>query len=225
MDRILIVEDDNDIRESTRILLEDEGYLVEEAPTGEHGLVILESKPLDCVLLDLRLPDRDGFDVCRSIRQCSPIPVIVLTACTDTCDVVAGLEAGADDYVTKPFQPKELVARIRAQLRRDRSRPRGADSLRIRDLAIDAVDGTVHRGSEEIHLTRTEFDLLSTLATHPGRIFSREALLNEVWGCDRLPDVKVIDMHVYRLRLKLERDPGRPKYIVTVHGRGYRVTL
>ncbi len=150
MDRILVVEDDNLIRATTKILLEDEGYLVEEAPTGKDGLAVLGAVPLDCVLLDLRLPDHDGLEVCRSIRQVSAVPVIVVTARAETYDVVAGLEAGADDYVTKPFQPRELVARIGAQLRRNRRGPVGRESLRIRDLAIDVVDGTVFRGSDEI---------------------------------------------------------------------------
>ena len=224
MARILIVEDDDRIRETTRILLEDEGYLVDEAVTGEEGLALLEASPLDCILLDLLLPGRDGFDICRSIRRVSQVPVIMLTARTDTYDVVAGLEAGADDYVTKPFEPKELAARIRAQVRRSRAQQPDAEPLHIRDLSINVVDGTVHRGSEELSLTRTEFQLLTTMAAHPGRIFSREALLAEVWGYDDLPDSKVVDMHVYRLRMKVEPDPARPKYVMTVRGRGYRVS-
>ena len=224
MARILIVEDDDRIRETTRILLEDEGHDVEEAATGEAGLaVVLTGPTVDCVLLDLLLPGRDGFDICRSIRATSPVPVIMLTARTDTYDVVAGLEAGADDYVTKPFEPKELTARIRAQVRRNRSREPEAQPLMVRDLAINVVDGTVHRSGEELPLTRTEFQLLSTMAAHPGRIFSREMLLAEVWGYDDLPDSKVVDMHVHRLRLKLEPDPARPQYVTTVRGRGYRV--
>jgi DNA-binding response OmpR family regulator len=223
MASILIVEDDDRIREATRILLEDEGHVVEEAATGEAGLAVIESRPVDCVLLDLLLPGRDGFDICRSIRATSPVPVIMLTARADTYDVVAGLEAGADDYVTKPFEPKELTARIRAQVRRNRILQPEAAPLAIRDLAINLVDGTVHRGVEELPLTRTEFQLLSTMAAHPGRIFSRETLLAEVWGYDALPDSKVVDMHVHRLRLKLEPDPTRPQYVMTVRGRGYRV--
>ena len=223
MARILIVEDDARIRETTRILLEDEGHVVDEAATGEEGLALVEDGPVDCVLLDLLLPGRDGFDICRSIRAASPVPVIMLTARADTYDVVAGLEAGADDYVTKPFEPKELTARIRAQVRRNQIRPPDAPLVRLGDLAINPADGTVHRGSEEIPLTRTEFRLLSTMAAHPGRIFSRETLLAEVWGYDDLPDGKVVDMHVHRLRLKLETDPARPQYVMTVRGRGYRV--
>jgi DNA-binding response OmpR family regulator len=223
MARILIVEDDDRIRETTRILLEDEGHTVDEAATGEEGLAAVESHPVDCVLLDLLLPGRDGFDICREIRAASTVPVIMLTARTDTYDLVAGLEAGADDYVTKPFEPKELTARIRAQVRRNRIRHPDALPLQVRDLTIDLADGTVHRGGEEIPLTRTEFQLLSTMAAHPGRIFSRDMLLTEVWGYDDLPESKVVDMHVHRLRLKLEPDPARPQYVVTVRGRGYRV--
>ena len=224
MARILIVEDDDRIRETTRVLLEDEGYAVDEAVTGEDGLALLGVAAVDCVLLDLLLPGRDGFDICRSIRRVSQVPVIMLTARTDTYDVVAGLESGADDYVTKPFEPKELAARIRAQVRRSHARQPDAEPVRIHDLSISLADGTVHRAGEELHLTRTEFQLLATMAAHPGRIFSREALLAEVWGYDDLPDSKVVDMHVHRLRLKVEPDPGRPKYVMTVRGRGYRVS-
>ena len=223
MARILIVEDDARIRETTRILLEDEGHVVVEAGTGEEGLAFVEGGPVDCVLLDLLLPGRDGFDICRSIRAVSPVPVIMLTARTDTYDVVAGLEAGADDYVTKPFEPKELTARIRAQVRRNRVFEPESSRLEVGDLTINLTDGTVHRGEEELSLTRTEFQLLSTMAAHPGRIFSRESLLAEVWGYDDLPDSKVVDMHVHRLRLKLEPDPARPQYVMTARGRGYRV--
>ena len=223
MASILIVEDDDRIREATRILLEDEGHIVEEAATGEDGLAVVASRPVDCVLLDLLLPGRDGFDICRSIRATSPVPVIMLTARTDTYDVVAGLEAGADDYVTKPFEPKELTARIRAQVRRNRILQPEASPLTFGDLTVNLVAGTVHRGAEELPLTRTEFQLLSTMAAHPGRIFSRDMLLAEVWGYDALPDSKVVDMHVHRLRLKLEPDPTRPQYVMTVRGRGYRV--
>jgi len=224
MARILIVEDDDRIRETTRILLEDEGYAVDEALTGEEGLALIGESTIDCVLLDLLLPGRDGFDICRSIRKASQVPVIMVTARTDTYDVVAGLEAGADDYVTKPFEPKELAARIRAQVRRSRARQPDAEPVQIRDLCINPIDGTVHRAGEELFLTRTEFKLLSTMAAHPGRIFSREDLLTEVWGYDELPESKIVDMHVHRLRLKVEPDPGRPKYVMTVRGRGYRVS-
>jgi DNA-binding response OmpR family regulator len=223
MTQILIVEDDDRIRETTRILLEDEGYVVHEAVTGEEGLALLEQVSPDCVLLDLLLPGRDGFDVCRSMRRLSPVPVIMLTARTDTYDVVAGLEAGADDYVTKPFEPKELAARIRAQVRRSRVQLPDEAPIRIRDLVVNPTDGTAHRAGQELALTRTEFQLLSTMVSHPGRIFSRETLLAEVWGYDELPDSKVVDMHIHRLRNKLELDPGQPKYVLTVRGRGYRI--
>jgi DNA-binding response OmpR family regulator len=138
--------------------------------------------------------------------------------------VVAGLEAGADDYVTKPFEPKELAARIRAQVRRSHARPPDGEPVQILDLSINLVNGTVHRAGEELSLTRTEFQLLTTMAAHPGRIFSREDLLAEVWGYDDLPDSKVVDMHIHRLRMKVERDPARPKYVLTIRGRGYRVS-
>lgn len=222
---ILVVEDDDHIRETTRMLLEHEGYVVLEAVTGEEGLARFAVSEVDCVLLDLLLPGRDGFDICRSIRQTSLVPVIMLTAKADTYDVVAGLESGADDYVTKPFVPKELTARIRAQVRRYRAAAgqRDTEPLVVGELRIDLLDGTVHRAGEELALTRTEFQLLSTMAAHPGRIFSRETLLTAVWGDADVPESKVVDMHVHRLRMKLEPDPGHPRYVTTVRGRGYRI--
>lgn len=222
--RILLVEDDDRIRETTRILLEDEGYIVDEACTGEEALARLPHDPADCVLLDIMLPGRDGFETCREIRRHSLVPIIMVTARTDTFDVVAGLEAGADDYITKPFEPKELSARIRANVRRSRAQPAvAAPPVRFGDLSVGLHDGTVRRGDEEIHLTRTEFRILSELARVPGGIVSRESLLQSVWGYEHLPDSKLVEMHIHRLRLKVEPDPGRPRYILTARGRGYRM--
>jgi len=218
------VEDDEAIRETTRVALEDEDYVVDEATTGEEALRAFDRWPVDCVLLDLMLPDGSGFDVCRSLRRRSTVPIIMVTARSDTFDVVAGLEAGADDYVTKPFQPKELAARIRALLRRARGMESPSTVLRLGDdLVIRPDEGVVRRGGEEIHLTRTEFRLLCEMAASPGRMFTREMLLERVWGYGYFGDGKLVDVHVYRLRAKIEADPANPRHLLTVRGLGYKV--
>jgi DNA-binding response OmpR family regulator len=222
--RILFVEDDEAIRETTRVALEDEDYVVDEAVTGEEALRTFERQPADCVLLDLMLPDISGFEVCRSLRQRSTVPIIMVTARSDTFDVVAGLEAGADDYVTKPFQPKELAARIRALLRRARGMESPTSAIHLgRDLVILPDEGVVRRQSEEVHLTRTEFRLLCEMAASPGRMFTREMLLEKVWGYGYFGDGKIVDVHVYRLRAKIEEDPANPRHVLTVRGLGYKV--
>jgi len=176
------------------------------------------------VLIDLMLPGMDGFETCRSLRRASDVPVIMVTARTDTYDVVAGLEAGADDYVTKPFVAKELAARIRALLRRARTSTEQASSvLRVGDLEITPDAGEVRRGGEQVHLTRTEFRLLCELAANPGRVFSRELLLERVWGYDYFGDGRLVDVHVRRLRTKVEADPAHPQHVVTVRGLGYKL--
>ena len=222
--KILFVEDDEAIRETTRVALEDEGYLVYEATTGEEALRAFQRQPADCVLLDLMLPDVSGFDVCRSLRQQSTVPIIMVTARSDTFDVVAGLEAGADDYVTKPFQPKELAARIRALLRRAGGMEAPSSVLRLgSDLVILPDEGAVRRHGAEVHLTRTEFRLLCEMAASPGRMFTREMLLERVWGYDYFGDGKIVDVHIYRLRAKIEEDPADPRHVITVRGLGYKV--
>ncbi len=222
--RILFVEDDDAIRETTRVALEDDDYVVDEATTGEEALRAFDRRPVDCVLLDLMLPDRSGFDVCRSLRQRSTVPIIMVTARSDTFDVVAGLEAGADDYVTKPFQPRELAARIRALLRRARGMGSPAAGIRLGDdLLILPDEGVVRRHGEEVHLTRTEFRLLCEMAGSPGRMFTRELLLERVWGYGYFGDGKLVDVHIYRLRAKIEDDPGNPRHLLTVRGLGYKV--
>jgi DNA-binding response OmpR family regulator len=222
--RILFVEDDEAIRETTRVALEDEGYLVDEATTGEEARRAFERNPPDCVLLDLMLPDVNGFDVCRSLRQRSTVPIIMVTARSDTFDVVAGLEAGADDYVTKPFQPKELAARIRALLRRARGMEEPSSAIRLgANLVILPEEGVVRRRGEEIHLTRTEYRLLCEMAASPGRMFTREMLLERVWGYGYFGDGKIVDVHIYRLRAKIEDDAANPRHITTVRGLGYKV--
>jgi DNA-binding response OmpR family regulator len=180
--RILSVEDDERIRTAVKLALEDEGWSVEEADTGEEALNSFQRQPADVVLIDIMLPGIDGFDVCRAIRRNSDVPIVMVTARADTHDVVAGLEAGADDYLTKPFAPKELSARIRALLRRARATDATATHLRFGELEIIPDEGVVRRGGEEIHLTKTEFRLLVELASSPGRVFSREVLLERVWG-------------------------------------------
>jgi DNA-binding response OmpR family regulator len=220
--RILIVEDDDSIRNQTVALLHDEGYDVDEAATGTEGLATVERRAPDCALLDVMLPDMDGFEVCRRLRARSDLPIIMVTARTDSFDVVAGLEAGADDYVTKPFVPKELTARIRALLRR----ASGFESSPVIELGgrVEIVpdQGVVRVEGDEVHLTRTEFRLLCELAAAPGRLFTREVLLESVWGYDYVGDTKLVDVHVYRLRTKIEANPSAPQHVVTVRGLGYK---
>jgi DNA-binding response OmpR family regulator len=222
--RVLLIEDDTRVRRVLRLALQDEGYDVREAADGEQGLEALAQEEPDIVLLDLMLPGADGFSVCRSIRHDSRVPVIIVTARADSHDVVAGLEAGADDYVTKPLVAKELSARIRALLRRvepatDR-RPRRVD---VGDLSIGLDDGVVTRDGEPVALTRTEFRLLVELALAEGRILSREDLLDRVWGYGYFGDSRIVDVHVRRLRTKIEPDPSSPRRVVTVRGLGYRL--
>ena len=221
--RILSVEDDERIRTAVKLALEDEGWSVEEADTGEEALNAFQRQPSDVVLIDIMLPGIDGFDVCRAIRRVSDVPIVMVTARADTHDVVAGLEAGADDYLTKPFAPKELSARIRALLRRARTSDSVSAHLRFGDLEIIPDEGVVRRGGEEIHLTKTEFRLLVELASTPGRVFSREVLLERVWGYGYFGDGRLVDVHVRRLRTKVEADPANPRHVVTVRGLGYRL--
>ena len=224
MARILFIEDDARIREGTRLVLEDEGYDVVEAPTAEEGLERFTTSAADCVLIDLMLPGMAGFECCRAIRKVSDVPIIMVTARADTFDVVAGLEAGADDYVTKPFQPKELTARIRALLRRARGTATQPAAIRLGDhIEVVPEEGVVRRDGEELHLTRTEFRLLCEMAAAPGRVFSRELLLEQVWGYDYFGDGKLVDVHIHRLRSKIEADPASPDHVITVRGLGYKV--
>jgi DNA-binding response OmpR family regulator len=222
--RILFIEDDESIRQQTTALLRDEGYATEEASSAIDGLDTFDRRPVDCVLLDVNLPDLDGFEVCRRVRARSDVPIIMVTARSDSFDVVAGLEAGADDYVTKPFQPKELMARIRAMLRRAQGLGPAPTSI-VLGARVEVLpdEGVVRVDGEEVHLTRTEFRLLCELAAAPGRVFSREVLLESVWGYEYVGDTKLVDVHVYRLRSKIEADPGDPQHLVTVRGLGYKV--
>lgn len=221
--RILSVEDDERIRQAVKLALEDEGWTVDEAGSGEEAIELFTRQPAEVVLIDIMLPGIDGFELCRTIRRTSDVPVVMVTARNDTHDIVAGLEAGADDYLTKPFAPKELSARIRALLRRTRPSSTPHARLALGDLELIPDEGKVTRSGEEIHLTKTEFRLLCELADTPGKVFSREALLDKVWGYDYFGDGRLVDVHVRRLRTKIEADPANPRHVVTVRGLGYRL--
>lgn len=220
---ILTVEDDERIRTSVRLSLEDEGWSVEEAETGEDAIARFSASDADVVLIDIMLPGIDGFEVCRSIRRQSDVPIIMVTARADTHDVVAGLEAGADDYLTKPFVPKELSARIRAMLRRARTPAPGNPHLVFGELEVVPQEGLVTRNGEPVHLTKTEFRLLVELAAQPGLVLSREDLLERVWGHGVFGDGRLVDVHIRRLRTKVEPDPANPTHVVTVRGLGYKL--
>ncbi len=222
--RILLVEDDEGIRVSLRLALEDEGYDVDEAGSGEQALERFAEQAADVVLIDIMLPGIDGFETCRQLRRVSAVPVVMVTARTDTHDVVAGLEAGADDYVTKPFVAKELSARIRALLRRVRSVDQPS-VLTFGRVEVRPDEGTVRRDSAEVHCTRTEFRLLCELAANPGKVLSRELLLDRVWGYDYFGDGRLVDVHIRRLRTKIEPDPANPRHILTVRGMGYKLAV
>ncbi len=211
------------MRRVLRLALEDEGYEMLEAATGREGIAALRLAP-DVVLLDLMLPDTDGFGVCRCIRRDSAVPVIIVTARTDSHDIVAGLEAGADDYVTKPLVAKELSARIRALLRRTRSVEDVVfEAFTVGELELDVEAATCRRAGVELSLTRTEFRLLAELARAEGRVCSRDHLLEKVWGYGYFGDSRLVDVHIRRLRKKVERDPATPEYVVTARGMGYRL--
>ena len=224
MNQLLLIEDDDDVRLVLRLALEDEGYQVVEARDGRAGLAAFEREEPDLVLLDLRLPDIQGFEVCRTMRAASIVPIIIVTGNTDTHDLVVGLEAGADDYVTKPVNPKELAARIRALLRRVQlhglSLPK---AVTIHDIELRREQGVVLKKGEELNLTKTEFMLLCEFADHPGIVLSRDQLLERVWGYDYLGDSRLVDAHIRRLRVKVEDHPDEPKLIVTVRGIGYKL--
>lgn len=221
---LLFIEDDSSIRAALSLALEDEGYRVTQAATGSAGLAALEADDAELVLLDLRLPDLSGFEVCRRIRQASNIPIIMVTAQTDTHDLVAGLEAGADDYVTKPVNTKELAARIRAALRRINrsSASHMDDTVRFGNVVVQREAGIVTKNGAELPLTKTELRMLVEFIEHPNMVLSREQLLERVWGYDYLGDSRLVDAHIRRLRVKVEDSPNDPQYITTARGLGYR---
>ncbi len=220
MPLIMVVDDDQDLAEMLGIVLNGSGFEVDLVNNGDSVMDIFRANVPDLVLLDVMLPGIDGIEVCRLIRQESMVPIVMLTAKGDTHDVVLGLEAGADDYMVKPFNPSELVARLKVRLRRTVSEP--IISLRIGDLAVDQVAHTIARDGKSIPLTRLEFDLLVALAKEPGRVFTREALLSEVWGYQHATDTRLVNVHIQRLRSKIERDADNPELILTVRGVGYK---
>ncbi len=217
--RILVVDDDARVSEMLQLVLQQEGFDTIWCATGTDALRVFRECRPDLVLLDVMLPGRDGVDVCRDIRAESGVPVVMLTAKSDTSDVVEGLTAGADDYVSKPFKTNELVARVRARLRRMTSEQQ---VLQIGDLVIDVPGHEVRRANQVITLTPLEFDLLLALARKPRHAFTREGLLEEVWGYQHATDTRLVNVHVQRLRSKIELDPEHPEIVVTVRGVGYR---
>jgi two-component system response regulator MtrA len=221
MTLVMVVDDDQDLAEMLGIVLTGAGIDVDLVSRGDEVLDVFRNNPPDLVLLDVMLPGLDGIEVCKLIRAESMVPIIMLTAKGDTHDVVRGLEAGADDYMVKPFRhPSELIARIRTRLRRTNVDIAGL--LTIGDLAIDVQAHQVLRAGKQISLTRLEFDLLVALAKEPGRVFTRDALLSEVWGYRHSTDTRLVNVHVQRLRSKIEHDSERPEIVVTVRGVGYK---
>lgn len=221
---VLVVDDEKTLVKALSFNLEKEGFRVEQAYDGEEALQkVFDLKP-DIVVLDLMLPELDGFEVCRRIRKKLDIPIIMLTARSEDIDKVLGLELGADDYLTKPFNSRELVARIKAILRRSTLREEEAKKLiQIGSLQIDLLQHRVRLGEVDINLTTKEFALLSFLAANAGNVYSREQLLDQVWGYDYYGDVRTVDVHIRHLREKIERDPGNPELILTIWGTGYKI--
>jgi len=219
----MLVDDDERLREIVGMALEGEGYRVRPAGSAESAAALLEDEVPDLLILDVMLPGRDGFELCREIRTTSGIPILMLTAKTDTVDVVVGLESGADDYVTKPFVTKELVARIRALLRRGRPAKESDAAIVVGDIEILPEAASVSKRGEPVHLTKTELRLLSTMAARPNQVFTREVLLDRVWEYDYFGDSRLVDVHIRRLRAKIEDDPHEPRIVQTVRGIGYKV--
>jgi len=214
----MVVDDDQDLAEMLSIVLTAAGMEVDLVSRGDQVMDLFNANPPDLILLDVMLPGIDGVQVCKIIRETSMVPIVMLTAKGDTQDVVLGLEAGADDYMVKPFKPQELVARINTRLRRNTK----VGSLSIGSLEIDQMEHKVLKNGLEIALTRLEFDLLAALAKEPGRVFTREALLSEVWGYQHAADTRLVNVHVQRLRSKIESDADNPEHVLTVRGVGYK---
>jgi two-component system response regulator MtrA len=218
MTLVMVVDDDQDLAEMLGIVLTGAGIDVDLVSRGDEVLDVFRNNPPDLVLLDVMLPGIDGIEVCKLIREKSMVPIVMLTAKGDTQDVVLGLEAGADDYMVKPFKPQELIARINTRLRRVTK----VGTLKIGDITIDQMEHTISRNDKQIPLTRLEFDLLVALAKEPGRVFTREALLSEVWGYQHAADTRLVNVHVQRLRSKVEADAENPELVLTVRGVGYK---
>jgi len=221
--RVLVVDDEPQIVRGLRVILSNAGYGVEEATTKREALDAVSVRPPDAIVLDLVLPDGDGIEVCKEIRRWSQVPIVVLSAVGDERQKVRALDAGADDYVTKPFGSEELLARIRAVLRR-RSED-GDLAVRVGDLEIDLADRAVRRHGEQLHLTPIEFDLLSKLAEHPGRLVTHRQLLQEVWGPGYEDETHYLRVHFAHVRAKIEPDPSNPRYVITEPGIGYRLQI
>ena len=220
-DRILVVEDEQSIRTIIEYALRDAGFQVVSATRGDEALEVFGRESVDLVILDIMLPGLDGLEVCRRIRATDSTPIIMLSARGEELDKVLGLELGADDYVTKPVSPRELVSRVRANLRRARVEPERSAPLRLGDLEIDASARTVTRGGRELALTYSEFEILHKLASSPRRVFTREELMNHLWDGNFFGDLRSVDVHVRHLRQKVEDDPSTPVLIRTVRGVGY----
>jgi two-component system response regulator MtrA len=218
MPLVMVVDDDQDLAEMLSIVLNGAGMEVDLVGRGDEVIEVFTANPPDLVLLDVMLPGLDGIEVCKLIREISMVPIVMLTAKGDTYDVVLGLEAGADDYMVKPYKNQELIARIKTRLRRTSK----VGTLKIGDIVIDQMEHTISRNEKQIPLTRLEFDLLVALAKEPGRVFTREALLSEVWGYQHAADTRLVNVHVQRLRSKIEADAENPELVQTVRGVGYK---
>ncbi len=221
--KILVVDDEKTLVKALKYNLEKEGYQVSPAYDGEEALAAVETDPPDLIVLDLMLPKLDGFEVCRRIRKTMDTPIIMLTAKTEDIDKILGLELGADDYMTKPFNPRELVARIKALFRRfPGAQGKENHLIELFGMKVDLFRHKVWLKGEEIDLTSKEFALLSLLIVNPGRVYSREQLLKQVWGYDYYGDARTVDVHIRHLREKIEEDPGNPRFVITVWGSGYK---
>ena len=220
--KILVIDDDASLAEMLQIVLRQEGFATAWCPRGDQAMEAFHAEKPDLVLLDLMLPGRGGVEICRDIRAESGVPIVMLTAKSDTNDVVKGLEAGADDYVAKPFAPRELVARVRTRLRR--TTPTDVETITIGDLTIAVESHQVRKAGQIINVTPLEFDMLLALARQPKHVFTREQLLKQVWGYQNPADTRLVNVHIQRLRAKIEKDPDNPEIVVTVRGVGYRAS-
>ena len=222
MAKILLIEDEDSIRESVAFLLEKEGFIVTQANDGLIGVETFEKEKADLILLDLMLPGLDGLEVCKRIRKTSNVPIIMLTAKDTELDKVLGLELGADDYITKPFSSRELTARVKAMLRRFSEPLENNEVTTTKSVVVDPVKHKVFVRGEEIKLPLKEFDLLHYLTQNPGRVLTREQIIDRIWGHDYFGDTKTLDVHIKRIREKVEKNPNSPEIIQTIRGLGYK---